>query len=342
LNKLLIDISTLEKIDTKKMYETYDKWPEIARNQYESDFSGIDFDEFDHIVFAGMGGSGAIGDIFAAILSKTDIHVEVIKGYLLPKTVNEKTVVVVISISGNTEETLNVLQQTTVLKCKTIAFSDNGKMKKYCFDNKIEHRQIAMQHSPRASFPTFLFSILKILQPFLPIQNNDITNSILTLEKQREEISSSNLTKNNPALDLAQWIKYIPIIYYPWGLQSAAIRFKNSLQENSKMHAITEDIIEACHNGIVSWDKPSKIQPILIQGVDDYIKTKEREEILKKFFDIKNIEYKEIHSINGNILSKVINLIYLLDYSSIYKAVLSNIDPTPVIPIDFVKKKLRM
>ena len=42
------------------------------------------------------------------------------------------------------------------------------------------------------------------------------------------------------------------MIYYPWGLQSAAIRFKNSLQENSKIHAITEDVIEACHNDIVA------------------------------------------------------------------------------------------
>jgi glucose/mannose-6-phosphate isomerase len=335
-----MNISTLEKIDSKKMYKTYDKWPEIARNQYEAKFDSIDFDEFDHIVFAGMGGSGAIGDIFAAILSKTNIHVEVIKGYLLPKTVNEKTVVIIISISGNTEETLNVLHQTSTLKCKTIAFSDNGEMKKYCLNNKIEYRQIPMEHSPRASFPTFLFSILKILQPFLPIQKNDITNSILALEKQKETISSLNLNENNQALDLAQSINNIPMIYYPWGLQASAIRFKNSLQENAKMHAMTEDVIEACHNGIVSWSKTSNIKPILIQGNNDFVKTKERWEIMKEFFQDKKIEYKEIYSNDGNIISKLINLIYLLDYSTIFKAVLLEIDPSPVQPIDFVKNKL--
>ena len=101
-----------------------------------------------------------------------------------------------------------------------------------------------------------------------------------------------------------------------------------------------EDVIESCHNGIVAWDKKSSINPILIQGSDDYIKTKQRWLILKEFFEKNNIQYIEIFSINGNILSKLINLIYLLDYSTIYKAVLSNIDPTPVIPIDFVKGKL--
>ena len=49
-------------------------------------------------------------------------------------------------------------------------------------------------------------------------------------------------------------MKGIPVIYYPVGLQAAAIRFKNSLQENAKSHAISEDVIEACHNGIVSWN----------------------------------------------------------------------------------------
>jgi len=136
--------------------------------------------------------------------------------------------------------------------------------------------------------------------------------------------------------------RFIPLIYYPWGLQAAAIRFKNSLQENSKSHAIAEDVIEACHNGIVSWEKSSQIQPILIRGQDDYIKTKERWEILKQYFEQNKIDYREIHSVEGPILSKIINLIYLFDYTSIYLAIKNGIDPTPIKSIDFVKNKLEI
>ena len=82
------------------------------------------------------------------------------------------------------------------------------------------------------------------------------------------------------------------------------------------------------------------VKPILIQGTDDYIKTRERWKILKEFFNIKNINYIEINSVNGNIFSKLINLIYLLDYSTIYRAILSDTDPTPVASIEFIKKKL--
>jgi len=182
--------------------------------------------------------------------------------------------------------------------------------------------------------------MLNVLESILPIEKQDINESINQLKIISKNISSENLTDDNSSLKLAEWIKGIPMIYYPLGLQAAAIRFKNSLQENAKIHAISEDVLEASHNGIVSWEKHSIVQPILLRGEDDYIKTKERWEILKEYFKENNIDYREINSIKGNILSKLINMIYLLDYTSIYHAVLSKIDPTPISSIDFIKKKL--
>jgi len=195
-------------------------------------------------------------------------------------------------------------------------------------------------HSPRASFPSFLFSILNILEPILPIKKMDIKESLTKLEKTKMNIFSENLTLENKSLQLANFLKNIACIYYPVGLQSAAIRYKNSLQENAKMHVIAEDVIEACHNGIVPWENNGDVSPVFIQGQDDYVKTKERWKILEEFFELNNIEYYKINSLDGNIITKIINLIYLLDYSSIYSAVLNNTDPSPVNAIDFIKKKL--
>jgi len=321
------------------MHKIYDKWPQIAKESYNMNLDQVDFKDITHVVFAGMGGSGALHDIFSAILSKTNIHVSVVKGYHLPNTVDNNTLVVTTSVSGNTRETLTVLESAKESNCRIIAFSNGGAMKKYCTENKIEHRDIPMYLSPRSSFPSFLFSMLRVLEPVIPVKRKDVLESIRNLENIQRKISSHNITTDNPSLDLANWISSIPVIYYPWGLQAAAIRFKNSLQENAKMHAMAEDVIEACHNGIVSWEKNSDIKPILIRGHDDYIKTKERWDIIKEYFAQKKIEYKEIFSVTGNILTKLINLIYLLDYSTIYRAVLSGIDPTPVTPIDFVKSK---
>jgi glucose/mannose-6-phosphate isomerase len=337
-----LDYSDLQKYDPSGMYKVYDKWPQQAREAYESDIEAENFANIDHIVFAGVGGSGAIGDLFSVILSKSNIHVNIVKGYLLPKTVDENTLVVCTSVSGNTVETLSVLESAHKINCKIIAFSSGGKMESFCNENNIEYRKIPMIHSPRASFVIFVYSILYVLDSILPIQKSDVLESISKLEELCPKISSSNLTDENPSLSLAEFLDGPPCIYYPHGLFAAATRFKSSLQENAKIHAFAEDVIEACHNGIMSWERPSEIKPVLIRGTEDYVKTQERWKILGQYFDENKIDFREVISVKGNILSKILNLIYFLDFTSIYRAILSKTDPSTISSIDYIKEKLEL
>jgi len=334
-------LEDLENIDKEKMFQIYDNWPEIARYSYEKKIEKLDFKDIDHVVFAGMGGSGSIGDCIGSILSKEDIHISNIKGYLLPKTVDSKTLIIATSVSGDTIETLSILKSAMKTKAKTIAFSSGGLLKKHCTSNNIQFQEISMKHSPRASFTSFLYSILNCLEPIIPIKQNDVLNSINELEKTKEKIFSGNLnSEQNISLNLAEFMKEMICIYYPAGLQSTAIRFKNCLQENAKMHATSEDIIEACHNSVVSWERRTNVKPILIKGKDDYIKTTERQKILEDYFEKEGIEYRSVNSVDGDILSKITNLIYLLDYSTIYAAVLNKINPSPVRSINYIKSRL--
>ena len=336
----IMKITDLEKIDTKSMFNTYDKWPEIAIESFETKYEKFESEEIDHVVFAGMGGSGSLGDTIGAILSKNDIRVSNVKGYLLPKTVDSKTLVVVTSISGNTTESLTILENAKNTSAKIASFSSGGKMESFCKNNNIFFQKIPMMHSPRASYPSFLFSILNILESILPLDQNELYESFSALKKTRDNIFSENLTEENKSLELANFIQNVVCIYYPAGLQAAAIRYKNSLQENAKIHAMTEDVIELCHNGIMPWERDINVSPVFLQGKDDYFKTKERWKILEEFFESKNKKYHIVNSLSGSILSKIINLVYLLDYSSIYSAILNNVDPSPVNAIDFVKERL--
>ena len=336
----MITQEDIQKHDPEEMHKAYDKWDQLAYDAYKSELDIVEFKDIDHVVFSGMGGSGTIGDIFSSILSKKNIHTTVVKGYLLPETVDDSTLVLTSSVSGNTTETISTLESANKKNCKTIAFSSGGKMESYCLKNNIEFRKIPETHSPRASLPSYIYSILKTLNSIFPIGRNEITESIDQLEKISSIISSDNLSKNNISLELANWIDGAPIIYYPWGLEAAAIRFKNSLQENAKSHAFVENVIESGHNGIVSWERSSNMTPIMIQGQDDHLKTKERWSIVRQYFDQNNIGYKEIHSVTGGILSKIMCLIYVLDYSSIYYAIRLGVNPTPIKSIDFIKEKL--
>jgi len=335
-----MELNDLIKIDKKQMFKAYNDWPDIARSSFEENFDKIDVKDVDNIVFAGMGGSGTIGDTIESILSKQNIHVNVVKGYVLPKTVDSNTLVIATSVSGNTDETLEILKKAKKTSAKVIGFSSGGFLENFCKENEIYFQKINMIHSPRASLPQFLFSILNVLEPIIPIKQNKINEAISYLEKTKQNIFSGNITENNKSLELAKFISEIVCIYYPAGLKASAIRYKNSLQENSKIHAMTEDVIESCHNGIVSLERESNVKPVLIQGVNDNVKTIERWKILEEFFDMKKIDYKIVKSVEGDILSKIMSLIYTLDYSSLYLSILRKIDPTPVKSIDFIKKKL--
>jgi glucose/mannose-6-phosphate isomerase len=334
-----MELNDLLKIDTKQMFKTYDDWPNIARESFEEKFKKIDIKDIDHIVFAGMGGSGSIGDTIEAILSKKNIHVSLSKGYILPKTVDSKTLVIATSVSGNTAEILEIVKNVKKTDATAVGFSSGGKLEDLCRENEIMYQKISMIHSPRSSFTKFLFSILNILEPILPIKQNEVLDAISSLEQTKQKIFSENLTENI-SLELAKFVTDPVCIYYPAGLRASATRYKNSLQENSKIHAMIEDVIESCHNGIVAWEEKSNVKPIMIQGLDDNYRTIERWRILEEFFEMKDIEYKVIKSIEGNILSKITNLVYVLDYSTIYTSVLRNIDPSPVNSIDFIKSRL--
>jgi glucose/mannose-6-phosphate isomerase len=334
-------IKEIDSIDSKKMHQIYDEWPLIAKSSFSKNFDDMNLEKPNHIIFAGMGGSGIVGDMFASILSLEKIHVEVVKGYKLPNTVTPESLVITISSSGNTEETLSILTQTRERNCKTISFANGGRIQDYCKLHNLNFIKVDFFHSPRASLTAILYSMLKVLRGIIPFDENEILQSIEDLDKTREIISSNNLTDSNIALNLASWINGIPLIYYPWGLKAAAVRFKNSLQENAKIHAMTENIIETSHNGIISWESKTSVQPIFIIGEDDHDKTRQRWGIFREFFSENHIDKFEIYSIRGTILSKLINLIYVLDYATIYKSVLEKIDPSPIAGIDYIKSHLR-
>ena len=118
-----MNYSVIEEVDNQGIHKAYEEWPQLAENAFNRNLEPLNFENIDHIILAGMGGSGTCSDIIKSILSQTPIHVDVVKGYHLPKTVNSNSLVVINSISGNTQETISVLQESVKKGCKTISFS---------------------------------------------------------------------------------------------------------------------------------------------------------------------------------------------------------------------------
>ena len=347
----LLDRNAITRIDTGMMHAVYDKWPCIAADAYNCEHDSnihnniSSAGDIDHIVFAGMGGSGAIGDLFAAILSKTPIHVTITKGYEMPKTVNKDTLVIATSVSGNTKETLSALDAASKTDAHIVGVSSGGVIERLCRSRGHTHVPIKMTHSPRASFAGVVFSMLRALVDVLPLRPSDVSEAIRRLQELGRTITSDNINRDcNVSQRLAEQMAPVPLIYHPFGLRAAAVRFKNDLQENAKTHAMVEDVLEACHNGIVAWENRSEnlqaVGPVMITGSDDHPKTKERWQILAEYFESRGISVEEVKSGDGGILAKLMGLSYVTGYASIYRAVIMGIDPTPISAIDFVKKRL--
>lgn len=326
--------------DPSGMHRVYDRWPQLAREAYEQHADPAMDYRFDHVVLAGMGGSGALGDLLYSMLSRSPVHVDVVRGYRLPYTTGPGSLVVATSVSGMTAETLSVLRSAKKTGCRAVGFSSGGRLQDACRADGIPHYRIAAAHSPRASFVSYLYSMLGVLGPVLHADPDHVRESLTHLESLAASISSSSRPQGNAALELASWLSGTPVILHPWGLRSPAVRFKNSLQENAKTHAMTEDVIEHCHNGIVAWESPSDAQPVMVRGADDGPTTRERWQILAEYFDKRSVQYREVCSPPGSLLTKLVGLVYMLDYASLYLALLRGIDPAPVTSIDHLKSRL--
>ena len=330
---------SLLKLDPQKIIETYDKWPEIGQQSYEDSADILDIKNFSNITFAGMGGSNSINTVISSILSKNKIPSFNLNGFDFPNHLDSDSIFIATSVSGNTLETLTALDSARKADCQIIAFSEGGKIEEYCKKHGLEHRKVSKFHSPRASFTSFLYSMLRILQPILSISEKEILESLNQLSVTKQKIYSKNITDTNPSMDLASWFPKTPVIYYSKLLEASAVRFRNSFNENAKSHAITNELTEACHNEIVCWELPTTSKPMLVRTNNDHKRTAETWNILKEFFEEKEIEYKEIFSNNGNILSQLVGLIYLFDYSTIYYAIKCGINPSPIISTEYFKNK---
>jgi len=128
----MLDKNLLKKYDSGLMHEAYDQWPKMALDNYKRKIEfDMDFEGIDHVAFAGMGGSGAAGEVIRGVLSKSNYHTTIIKGYTLTHTVDSNTLLIATSVSGNSEEPLTILEQIKNLEQRLWEYQQVVNCKKY-------------------------------------------------------------------------------------------------------------------------------------------------------------------------------------------------------------------
>ncbi len=294
---------------------------------------------FSNVVLTGLGGSGIGGSIVQNfVFDKMKIPFIVNKDYSLPAFVNANSLVIVSSYSGNTEETTAALQQALKAKATVICITSGGKIAEVSRKKKLDCILLPAGMPPRACIGYSMTQVLFVLQYFGLIKDNfekDIKTSIKLIKDDVKDIQKR-------AKVLAQKLYgKTPVIYTASDFEGVGIRFRQQINENSKMLCWHHAIPEMNHNELVGWrDKDSSKAVVILRNDTDYDRVKLRIDINKKVIKKYTSNISEINSKGKSYWEKVFYFIHLTDWVSVYLADMRKQDATEVKVIDFLKGEL--
>lgn len=295
--------------------------------------------EFSNVVVTGLGGSGIGASIVQNyVFDKIDVPFIVNKAYFLPSFVNKNSLVIVCSYSGNTEETIMAMQQAIRAKATVICITSGGKVSEIANKKGLDCILVPAGMPPRACLGYSLVQILYTLGHFKLISNSFEKELKAAIKQMKAEESDTQ----KKAMSIAKKLNgKLPIIYSSSDYEGVAIRFRQQLNENSKILAWHGAIPEMNHNELVGWrDAAPDKAVIILRNADDYERVQARIEINKKVFKKYTPNIIEIYSEGKSYWEKAFYLIHLTDWVSVYLADLREMDATEVNVIDFLKGSL--
>lgn len=302
-----------------------------------------------NILILGMGGSAIGGSLVASLAeSKSKIPVIVSRDYDIPEWVDRNTLVIAVSYSGSTEETITAFQAASERTEKLITISTGGLLYSLGSRKKAVHYRINYGSQPRAALGYSFISLVAILNKLqiLELTDEDISEAIILTKGYIKRIDADIPTPRNHAKLLAQRLHgRIPVIFGSGTLSEVARRWKGQFNENSKNAAWFEFLPELNHMTLVGTEFPNdlskKIFVLMLESKYDHPRNQLRQQVTTQILQQRRIPFETIMAHPaGNPLSEMLQVIILGDFVSYYLAILNNVAPEPVTIIKFLKDKL--
>lgn len=295
--------------------------------------------EIRNVVICGMGGSGIGGKIVSQWLEE-DLRVPVnfCQDYHLPSFVNEYTLVIASSYSGNTEETLISLATAVEKNAMIIAVCSGGQLEVLCQEKGYEYIKVPGGNPPRSALAYSLVQLVYIFGE-LGLSNKakmtDLDTASKLLLAKKTEIQAK-------AMELAKLIgNRTPIFYTVARYEGVAVRAKQQFNENSKKLGWMHTIPEMNHNELVGWGGGSNdFAAIFLDSGDVVDRNRRRIEISLDRVRSKTDAVMTVLAEGNNLIERSIYLIHLVDWASLYHAELHNVDSIEIEIIDYLKDEL--
>jgi len=303
-----------------------------------------------NVVVVGMGGSAFAGDLARSFLaSEMLIPFQVCRHYSLPEYVDDETLVIALSYSGNTEETLAAVDDALQRKSMIVVLTTNGLLEEVAGLNEIPMFKLPSGLQPRAAIGYSFVPLMVFLEKIGLIKDGieRINKAIAHLDTTRARMVEDHGVNKNPAKQMAQLIHgRIPIIYCgPTLTDSVGARWKCQICENAKQMAFTSQYPEFNHNELEGWSKQIEEHKdhfvvINLRDSGDHPRISSRMDVVKGLIEELDVQVIDIYATGETELERMFNLIQMGDFVSYYLAILSKVDPTPVEAIEKLKKEL--
>lgn len=289
----------------------------------------IESGKINHIVISGLGGSGIGGSLtYSLLASKLTVPFYVNKGYFLPEFIDESSLVIICSYSGNTEESVHAFHEAAKRKARVVCITSGGQLLDKAISSGYNHLIIPAGRPPRASLGYSMIQIISILVKYNLIEA-DIFN---TLRLTSEFITKSKADIQKKAQTICDQIfDKLLVIYCEETIEPLAIRWKQQLNENSKMLCWHNVYPEMNHNELVGWrDSNTNLALLMIKTGDEYYRNQLRMDLNEPIF--KEVTSTIIHIVaeGSNHIEKLFYLIHLGDWLSYFLAIKRGFDPMEI------------
>jgi len=357
----LDDIKIIKQYDKANQIDIMINWHSYIREareqslklnvstSYQWENKKIDFKKPANIVICGMGGS-AIAAEYLTQLFKNELSIPVIinRDYNIPQFIDENTLVICVSYSGNTEETLSSYYKSLLKGAMIISISSSGYLETFSKQIGIPHIKIKEGLPPRTAFPLIYVSLVSILEIFELVKrmDQDIKETEQLLKNLALEYSPDQNIQDNITKQIALGLfNMLPVFIGHTFYSSVAYRAKSELNENSKILAIYEELPEQNHNGIVALDNPNKTLNdtvfVFFRDREESKSIKARVEETIKLVSKKTEKILEVYPKGKTKLARQFSSTYLIDFVSIYLAILYEVDPSITPSINVLKAQLK-
>lgn len=295
--------------------------------------------DFKNVLILGMGGSG-IGGVLVKnwIADDIAVPVQVANDYQIPAYVDQDTLIIASSYSGNTEETLMALGEALERNVSVIGITSGGKLEKLCKENGFPVFIVPGGNPPRASLGYSLATLCAIFEKLELVTNRYTAMIERAADLITKQVSDIQIQADGLAKFLAN---RIPVFYATPHMEGLAIRGRQQINENSKGLAWHHLIPEMNHNELLGWTGGNaSYAPVFLLSQHEFNRNLQRITLTKEEIDVRGSSSITFVGKGASLVEETIYLMHILDWASLYLANIKNADPVAIPVIDRLKAAL--